>query len=345
MKKIPSNIKSLAVLFVVSGLMAGALCYWFGTQIDEKTARIGEIHRQMETLSGGGVLPTRNNLKGIQANDAKLAEILNSVQAPIQKASANFASVRGPMADGKETRGLLDPDSWKRLFGEKREQLRKLAAANKVTLPEDYDFGFKAYRLTSPRADTTLDLGVQLLAIERVNQILFNARIRSLNGIKRVIVEEKRADASAGGLASFTQGDEAMPAAVVSGPNDTYKVYPFEFSFTSSTDALTDVVNKLTASDCFFVIRSLTVENEKNSIAKRSEIKAVASPPAAGGLPGVQPDESGAGSNKLVVPVVGQELLNVRMRVDLIDFLNLPAAASGGKKAPASGETQPGAKS
>ena len=318
MKKIPANIISLVVLFAVTGLAGGGAYYWLETQTDENIQRIAQLRNQMSVLGKGGILPSSANLKTIQNNNAKLDEVLKSLQPNMDSAAAFFTTVRQVKADGKSFQAL-DPDSWKRLFGEKRDPLRKLAAANKVKLPDDYDFGFKAFRSTNPRPEMTLDLGVQLLVIEHVSKILFNARIKSLNAIKRVLVEDGAR--SPGAVSSFVQsvGDEALSQPITISPGGIYKVYPFEFSFSCSTDALTAIVNGIAASDCVFVIRSMTVENEKNNIASRSEMKATQA--GAG---------EGSASRKLVVPVVGQESINVRLRLDLVDFQAESAPAPGG---------------
>ena len=314
MKKIPSNVILLAVLFAVTGLAGGGAYYWLGVMSDEKIERIAQLRSQMSAIGKGGVLPSTVNLKTIQGNNAKLDEVLKELKPCMEKSEAFFASIRQVKADGKGMQPL-DPDSWKRLFGEKREPLRKLAAANRVKLPDDYDFGFKTFRSTNPRPEMTLDLGVQLLVIEHVSKILFNARIKSLSAIKRVLVESGNAGGFAGSL-----GDDALMQPVTTGPGDIYKVYPFEFSFTCSTDSLVAIVNEITGSDCMFVIRSMTVENEKNNIALRSEMKTQQGP------------ADSAAVKKLVVLVVGQELVNVRMRLDLVDFRMDAGPVTGGGK-------------
>jgi hypothetical protein len=88
-------------------------------------------------------------------------------------------------------------------------------------------------------------------------------------------------------------------------PKGLYEMLPFEFRFLGTTDALRKFLNSLSQSDWFFAVRSVQVAGEQPAGM------------AGGGETAGSADTTGAAK---------RTVLNVIVRVDLIEFPQQPVA-------------------
>jgi hypothetical protein len=325
MTALPKHLISALIAFAVIGLLGGGAWFWTSTQLDQAVQDRANVMQELSSLSAKGIFPSPANLKTVKDNLTATTTLDASMEPKLAGAAAALAPYIGP--DGKG----LGPDAWKQLLIEKREDLKKLAESSKVQVGDDFYFAFKRYRLASPPAGATRELGIQLAGIEALSRILFEARIHALQDIRRVFIEES--GPTPGGVGS----DEVLAASVVEGTGGLYKVYPMEIRFQATPAALKRVLNSLNAHPQFFIIRFITLENQKTAVPRRSEVLSQASSGASA------PNDSGdrpSAPGRLLIPVLGQELLNVRMRVDHI--LWTAPASSTAKAAAASTPTAPG---
>lgn len=306
MNALPKHLIGALIALVVIGLLGGGAWYWTSTRLDAAVEARAQANQELSALNSKGIFPSAANLKLLKENQEAAGGLASRMEPRFSKQAAALAKFTGPEGKG------LGADAWKQLLFEKREELKKRAEAGKVEVADDFYFAFKRYRVASPPASATKELGVQLAAIEELSKILIDARITSLNEIRRVVVEET-------GSAAASNNEEALPVAVVDGPDGLYRVYPLEVKFQSSPAALQAVLNGLSASPHFFITRFVTVENQKNNVPRRSEVLTQAGGNAVGTGGTSSPGERGvASAPKLLFPVLGQELLNVRARIDFI---------------------------
>jgi hypothetical protein len=303
MTALPKHLIGALIAFAAVGLLGGGAWFWTSTQLDQAVQDRANVMQELAALNAKGIFPSPANLKTLKDNQAAAAALAGTMEPKLADAATALAPYIGPEGKG------LGADAWKQLLIEKREELKKLAESSKVEVGDDFYFAFKRYRLASPPAGATRELGIQLAGIEALSRILFEARIQALQEMRRVLIEES--GPTPGGAGS----DEVLAAAVVDGAGGLYKVYPMEVRFQATPAALKRVLNSLNAHPQFFIIRFITLENQKAAVPRRSEVlnqanSGVSAPDA----PGDRPPAAG----RLLIPVLGQELLNVRMRVDHI---------------------------
>jgi len=319
MKKLSKQVTVVLIVLGVSALIGGGLIYWMSGQIDEKIQQRDALMEQIGAVDKKGIFPSSANLKTLQDNLKIVRGGLNDLQALVEKNRVLFSEVRLAGADGKSFQGP-EPDAWKRMFSTRREDLNKLAADNGVKLPADYDFSFRVYRSINPPREQTLDLGAQLLGVEELGRILFQAKITSLEAIKRAAPEGRK---------NAALSEDYVAAQLLNGVDGLYKIYPFELDFKCGTEALTHVLNQLAGSDYFFVIRDVAVESGKNTVPTRSQVRAANPGETTDASGTVLSGSTGTEPKKLLVQILGQELINVRIRVDLICWQ--PAAGQSKK--------------
>jgi hypothetical protein len=292
MKSFPKHFMVAIVLFVVAGIIGGGLWFWTGSQLSESLSEKQQLETQIITVSGRGIFPSRQHLEQIEASTQEIIDLISPVQNAITETSQLFDSVRGK-TDSEGKYSGVSANDWKRMLGEKRDELIALAGKNTVELPEIFYLGFERYRALSPAEDATYHLGIQLLALDEILNIALESDVTAITEILRVYAEDKNA----------VQGGDGLGAKLAQGPKDWYTIYPFELSFSAPAKAVSELSNKITASPYFFVIRFIDVENQKTSVPRKSEVFAQA---------------GGDQAQKNIIPVVGQEEVKVTIRVDLI---------------------------
>lgn len=331
MNKLPKNVLVVVISLIVIGLVGGGLWYWFSQQLNTLLEEKVSLQEQLQGVEKKGIFPSTVNKKKLEDQAKELLILSDKVHPDILKRIELFSSVRTIDPKNGEMSGLT-PDRWKGLFETQRNELRKQAEDKKITLPEDFNFSFNSYVLAAPRQENTLDLGVQLVAINEISKILINASVNQVLGFKRVMVEQKDSEAGRPPSTPTTRGstvkEESLAASVEVAAEGTYRTIPFEITFRSSAQSLTQVLNALSKSQFLFVTKYVVIENDKSAVPRKSEF--------------IQASQSGSGAaespdnkvkKKVLIPVVGQELMITRMRVDLIDFLP-PTNKEGVKKKP-----------
>jgi hypothetical protein len=240
---------------------------------------------------------------------------------------------------------------------QRKNKLLASAKKNNVNLPQEFGFGFGRYVThgTPPANDTNQinTLLTQWGAIELLSDILFTNRIAAIAAIRRAAVgDEVPKDATAAAMmqpGTRAGGDEFMGVAVRDNPAEITRALPFELEFTSDTQGLRGILGALESSPRFLVVRSVAVLNTRHAemlAGGRSEAMGKAQtageapssteqpppdgPPTAG-APGARPAAPAGELGKLAepVPVFGLEKIQVKMRVDLVEFREpLPPGAN-----------------
>jgi len=298
MSQLPKHLVVSLIAFVVIGLMGGGAWFWSAGLLDTAVTEYGSVTQQLQTVQAKGFSPTSQNLKLLESNQEAVAALAKELLPQFDRATGKFSLFLNPEKKG------LSQEAWKEKLVSTREELKKSAEQGRVDTAEDFYFGFKRYRVASPPAAATRDIGIQLAAIDEMANLMIKSRVNSIKEIRRVMVEDTGLVSAAGG------SEEALAATVVDGLGGLYRVYPFEIKFQSTPQALNKFVNELSRSPMVFLIRFMVVENEKNTVPRRSEF--ATSTPTEGA------------EAKLLVPIIGQEQVNTRMRIDLIYWNGTP---------------------
>ncbi|MEM9398753.1 MAG: hypothetical protein AAF984_00960 [Verrucomicrobiota bacterium] len=298
MNDLPKNIQIFLVFMVVFTLAGGAGIFFSRKKLSDANAAKAKMLSQIRRVELQGLYPNQKNLEDLQAN-LKEADELNSILIPeVNQTTQPFEKI-GHQAD----KGM-HPDAWKKFLFEERDRLDSLAKENKVTLGDEYFYGFGRYKLVSPNPKYTLQLGYQLVGALTLSEILFKAQINEIVSLKRTMVEdEKKGDKK---KKFAVGGSEALNADILEGGKGLYKIYPFEVEFFSTPESLRMALNDIVKSNPLFVIRFISLENEKLNLPLRTEVT------------NTSIEEQMA---KLYVIISGKERLKVRMRLDMVLWL------------------------
>lgn len=292
MKNFPKHYIVAIVLFVLAAIVGGGLWFWTGGQLTESLDRKNQLETQLQAVSSRGIFPSQKNLEQIESQIAAIHEKIDPVKASLQDTARLFEPIQGE-TDAEGNYSGISSNNWKKLLGERRDELIKEAETRQVQLPEGFYLGFSRYRALNPPELATYPLGVQLESLYQLTNMLIQSEVSFIEKINRVMVEDS----------GTSSGTEGLQAQVVTGPMELYTVYPFELSFTGSPRSMVQAINQIAQSPYFFVIRFVDIENEKTSVRRKSEILS----------------QSGSlDIQQLMVPIVGQEAIKVVLRVDLI---------------------------
>jgi hypothetical protein len=229
---------------------------------------------------------------------------------------------------------------------QRQKTLLAKARDNAVAVPQDFGFGFGRYVKEGVAPTNNAD-GIRLLltqwsAVETISQVLFSNRVERIDGIRRATFDIGRDPAAGAGQL----GEESITAPIRDTAGEVTRSLPFEFTFLCDTDSLRGVLASLTAAKPFLVVRSVEVTSDQSARmlsggrpeelgrALSAAAAAAAAPPAeAESTPPAEPSPGAPGDmpppppTRQVGPmlVFGMEKLNVKMRVDLVEFRK-PAA-------------------
>ena len=200
-----------------------------------------------------------------------------------------------------------------------------------VELPkEKFYLGFEQYSGTPPDAAATPLLSQELNAINDIMAVLLrNKHIEALASIKRSPVPGEAGAASAAPAPAVPGRPTAATAAA-----PLVVKYLVEFEFTALPNSFREILNSITTSNRLYVVRAVVVKNQMDKGPVRQlptpppeQLAAAAPPPGAAATP---PDPNAPPLPEKGPPrlqyVVGQERLNVTMRIELTKVTPPPTA-------------------
>jgi len=303
--QLPKHILVTLIVAFVIVLLGGGGWYWTSSQLGSALNEKQTLETQMNALARGVYYPSAQNVEALEKNVEMLRAGITPLMERMAEADAPLEPIQGRQVEGGGHTGLTG-DAWQKLLSAQRVELLQAAQEGGVELPEDFFLGFQRYRALVPNAEVTYPLGVQLVGIDTILESMVGAKVVAIREIKRVMVEE-------GEGATRATGVNALGARILESQTGHYRVYPFEFVFQASPEALYSVVDQITNSELFLIIRFLDLQNEKTSLPSKSEVIS-----------------ENRDTQANIIPVLGQEQLRIRMRVDLIDWTGAAEEAEEG---------------
>lgn len=188
------------------------------------------------------------------------------------------------------------------------DQLQHEAEAASVQLPPKYSFSFEAQRSIVRFAPGSLGpLAVQLGEVKTIAEILFAARVNSLDGIQRARVSE---DDVAG-----SQSDYIAEIAIT---NELVVTTPYAVTFRSFTPELAAVLAGFAASPNGFIVKGVNVSPAGLTPSGGGFGRGEGGMPGEGFAPPAYP-AAGAGISKSGSPsFLNEQLLRVTMEVVIV---------------------------
>ena len=190
------------------------------------------------------------------------------------------------------------------------DQLQHAAEAASVTLPPKYNFSFEAQRSLVKFSGSLGALAAQFGEVKTISEILFAARVNSLDGIQRVRVSDDDAN---GPQADYFDGHSVT--------NNLAVLTPYQITFRSFSPEIAQVLAGFASSPHGFIVKSINVQLAGAAAAMSPETAgpmpypppSLAAPPAA--PPPVAPGRGG------LQTVLNEQLLRVTLVVEVVKLL------------------------
>lgn len=281
--------------------------------------------------------PAPENLKAIEKQKKEHQDAIDALQANLSTKQLPLE----PMTDVQFQDTLKQ--SVQRVIAKAQEHKVALGS-DKPGENAKFYLGFDPYQTEPPKPAAAAPLGRQLKAIEMLVSALIDNNVVSLGKIERQTLPEEREGEPAkaktgqnaqGGKGGGKEAKESKP--LVS------KHY-VDLSFTADQNAFRQFFNTVVGNEKqFFIVRRVDVKNQARTGPPKADpnAAAAAAAPADQAAPAATPGAPAAPAPAAATPaaaalkyIVGEEKLDVAMRIDIVDFAEPGEATgkSGGKK-------------
>lgn len=299
MNWVKSNI-GLVVGGVVALALMGVAGWFLFTQMEAEKRAQANLEQGLTNLKS---LLTRDPHPG---DPNAGVDNITAVKAEQAKAEKNLLEPLRELFKPFEAPEDLDTFKFKSLLEERVATMQRAARKAGTKLPKEgdskYSFSFSDVRPKVSFAPETLGpMAFQLTQIESISQILFDAKIHSINGIKRPEVSEAEEeveededdyDDEESAFSSFSLGtssenyieDEAITNSITGAI-----IYPFQLSFQCFASELSDVMAGFNDSDHFFRVKWMVVEQSAKSNEAADPNAGLYAPEPRGAMGGMDP--------------------------------------------------------
>ncbi len=295
MNWVKSNI-GLVVGGVVALALMGVAGWFLFTQMEAEKRAEANLEQGLSNLKS---LMTRDphpgdpnegvdNIAAVQTEQAKVAK---NLLEPLRKL---FPPFQAPEE--------LDTFKFKSLLEERVANMQRAARKSGTKLPKEgdskYSFSFSDVRPKVSFAPETLGpMAFQLAQIETISDILFDAKIHSINGIKRPEVAEAEEEVEEDEDDYDDEEDSAFSSFSLSVSSDNYIedevitnsitgaiIYPFQLSFQCFASELSNVMTGFNDNDHFFRVKWMVVEQSAKSTEQADPNAGLYAPEPRGGM-------------------------------------------------------------
>src|SRR6266436_2328962 len=290
----------LVIGFAICAFLVGALFYWRWSVWADARQTFDQVAAERNRLRQLDPFPHETNYR-------KLQGYLDSYSAALNKFKEQLKSEVAAAPP-------LAPNEF-------QSQLRLVAIAtfdraraNNVKLPDRFQLGFDEFAKTMPATAVTPLLGQELSQIQKLINIVVDAKVDSVTSFHRTPLPEE-------GGPSFTPTPSPSPGGRVATAKPGATPAPpliernvVDISFKAVPSAARKALNEITASTGqFFIIRTLYVHNEKDKGPPREKTGASTPVPT----PQASPGQQGAGALNFIV---GNEHIEVSATIEMLRF-------------------------
>jgi hypothetical protein len=315
--------KGLAVFLAFSVLLEGALAFLVfraSAKHEEALKSYTAFLGQLNGLQRQSPYPDQVSLKALQLQKKEHKESIEELQRRLNTMELPLT----PLTEVQFQDALRDTV----------QRVSAKAAASGMKLPEKFYMGFDQYQGAPPRREAASALGRELKAIESVINQLADSRVISLTKLERSPLPEEAAKQKAPDGVKDPQAGKALKAG-----RQLASKSPFEVSFVCTQAAFRTAYNGIVSSkEQFFIPRLVEIRNEKDkgplkadpstaSGSTPAEVPAASSPESAvKAQPGAQlpPQVVGGVAQSELRYLVGEEKLEVKLSLELVDFAEAP---------------------
>jgi len=313
MKKLTLSLSKfdlgVIIAAVLIALIGGGVWWYLSGALQDAQAEDASAKADFDKYSTkSDIIVSSVNGKVLQAN----IDLLNSqlgplIQDKLQSKENKLNSIE------KE-----DPVAWKHDLDDEVRRLTAAAKLHSVTIPTtNFYFGFYRYLNQSPNEDQTAVLSKQLVGIEQISDILINAPVKTILGVRRTYEEETHSSGNASGESSES---DRLSGYALNYPGNIYTDFPFEIEFETSPENLRSIIDQLIQSPYVFVVRTLTVESSAPTSPVTGDLDRIAGPPDSSVVNTSPGEVASTVSTKGPQKFFGYATLKVKARVDMIEW-------------------------
>ena len=298
------------LFFVVGGILAigllGAAGYYNYKGWSHNNAafdKLNEIYNTLRDLTGKKPSPGNEKVNNIEAAKAQESQLRDWIRQ-----AADYFKPIAPIPNTGTN--AVSSKAFAETLSRTIDQLQHEADAASVTLPPKYTFSFEAeggsHRLVIFAPGSLGLLTVQLGEVKTIAEILFAARVNSLDGIQRVRVSD---DDTTGPQADYFDGHYVT--------NNLAVLTPYQITFRSFSPEVGEVLSRFASSPCGFVVKSVSVQPAGAfAVASAAGTDVIApTPPPAALPPAALPGKGG------LQTVLNEQLLRVTLVVEVVKLL------------------------
>jgi hypothetical protein len=311
-------------VIVVGSLALGYLLFdaW-SVYAETKEGYLG-LGNQVAGLKGAQLAPTEANLKAKQDSVAEYAKLVDTLGKTVLILQPKVAPINDIEFQDK--------------LKAKISEIRKTSVQSKLQLPAEFSFGFDDYTHTLPKSGAeATELSGYLDAVDELTKLFMKCGVQSLDLLER---SKLPVEAAATSTPAQQQGNNnaGTRGQLVGGILEKRQV---SVVLTLDQGPLQLLISRLTSPTdmpYFTSLRMLRIENQRQDGPLVSEVRLPTEEVNPAGA--VKTEEAATDEIKPpppafvdAIPVFGNELLKVRLEIDLIKFLD--AAAGVAAQAPA----------
>ena len=284
------------------------------TLAGELADRKGKTEIAEVMAAPGGVGATQKEITQLEQLLITMSQKEESILSPWKQANQEAKGV------GKDW--AKDPNKWKDQLVKYNDEILKRSSKTEriksVVLATNFYLGLEDFKQRSPREEQVPDLALQLSASKRLVDLLFQAKENALEGYPTpcTLLQIQ------GPASQREEGSPEVKGKERGGGNTSPKRDRYSLEFTCSPEVLFAFLNNLTTDSFFFVPVDMVLYNEKEAFPKRSELASqFTGSPAAGGVGTEMPRGEGRSvAPPLLKILAGDEMLRIKLQVDLIQF-------------------------
>jgi hypothetical protein len=279
-------VLAIAAVALVGTLVAGFFAMEAVVRQEAAVAGYTSAITNLRRLEGKQPFPDDENLKKVQASVEAYKKSITDFVTLLNK-------IEVPVAE-------ISPQKFQDDLRVAADNLRK-ATANKTALPENFFFGFDAFRTQLPPQGETKELNREFLAIKSLIDAIVPLGITSIDSLVRHA-----------GAAPAAPDPKAAPPK----PNEPVaKPLPFDsftLGITAPQNSFISAFDKIPANPGFLVVRSMTIENTSPTAPLKADIGKP--------KPGTTPTPKTPGASEKLPTVFGAESVKATLVFEILDF-------------------------
>jgi hypothetical protein len=288
------------LFFVIGGILAigllgtaGYYNYKGWSQNTAKFNQLNDIYKALRDLTGKKPSPGGDKVDNIAA----AREQERQIRDWIRRAADYFQPIAPIPNTGNNA---VSSEAFAAALRRTIDQLQHEADAASVALPPKYNFSFEAQRSLVKFSGSLGALAAQFGEVKTISEILFVARVNSLDGIQRVRVSDDDANGP--------QADYFDDHSVT---NNLAVLTPYQITFRSFSPEIAQVLAGFALSPHGFIVKSISVQAAGTLAATSPDATAPSPTP----VPTVTPGRGG------LQTVLNEQLLRVTLVVEVVKLL------------------------